>query len=232
MSRKNVQIEKALAEIPILQDFIDFVNRQVGVYMDCLSGFQGNTVRIHLQTARVQRPTGSRIKDGQPVIMYTSIEDPRSSDVIHHRIMRTNEFIRDNSEANFNEQQVCWSIIVFLFAYWDEEVRPQIAKARGVKTNDVLVGSLGDLRLVRNSIIHEKGVLSSRDHARLQKMAAIFTPGNKISLTHDQMHKLFIAVKQGIAEVLLTYTEHLPGAPDPSKIADIAIQSGNSRKHD
>lgn len=51
-----------------------------------------------------------------------------------------------NAEAGFNEQHVCWSIIVFLFAYRDEQVRPEIAAVRGVEPNDVKVDALGDLR--------------------------------------------------------------------------------------
>ena len=33
----QIDMDKALAELPILRDFIDFVNRQVGVYSDCLA---------------------------------------------------------------------------------------------------------------------------------------------------------------------------------------------------
>jgi hypothetical protein len=62
--------------------------------------------------------------------MWASLEDPASPDVIHHRITRADDFIAENAEAGFNEQQVCWSVIVFVFAYWDEEIRPQIAKSK------------------------------------------------------------------------------------------------------
>lgn len=232
MSPEQFEMEKALAELPILRDFIDFINRQVGVYMDCLSGFQGNTVRMHRQVARIQRPTSHRVEDGRPVIMYASVEDPNSPDVIHHRIIRADEFLDTNAEANFNEQQICWSIIVFVFAYWDEDVRPQIANVRGVEASAVSVDALGDLRLIRNSIVHNKGVLSGKDHSRIKTMSMMVTPGSKISLDHDQMHKLFIAIKQGIAELILTYTGGLPGAPDPSEIVGVAIQNAGSRKRD
>ncbi len=226
----KIDFEKARSELPILRDFIDFANTQVGVYMDCLSGFQGNTVRIHRQIARVNRPTGRQIKEGRPVMMYASVEDPSSPDVIHHRIIRADQFLAVNTEAGFNEQQVCWSIIVFLFAYWNEEVRPQIAKVRGVAPEEIKVDALGDLRIIRHSIIHDKGVLPAKAHAKLKKLTALFKPDEKITLTHDQMHKLFIAVKQAIAEIILSYTGHLPGAPVASEIESIAIQNAGPRK--
>jgi hypothetical protein len=123
-----MDMAKAIAELDVLRGFIDFLNRQVGVYCDCLAGFYGNKVRVERQVARVTRPVSRRIENGQPVIVWASLEDLTRPNVIHHRIMRADEFIRANSEAAFNEQQVCWSIIVFVFAYWDEEIRPQIAK--------------------------------------------------------------------------------------------------------
>ena len=38
-----------------------------------------------------------------------------------------------NSEAEFNEQQVCWAIIALFYAYWKEEIHPQIARSEASK---------------------------------------------------------------------------------------------------
>jgi len=220
----HMDTKKALAELDVLRGFIDFVNRQVGVYCDCLSSFYGNKVRMERQVARVTRPASCHIENGQPVITWASVEDPTHPDVIHHRIVRADEFIAINSEAGFNEQQVCWSIIVFVFAYWDEEIRPAIAKIRGVKTDEVQVDALGDLRILRKSIIHNGGVLKFADHAKLKVLSGVCKPEAKIVLTHDAMHKIFIAIKSAIAEIILEYTSHLPGAPRADEIIDIAVQ--------
>lgn len=191
-----LDMNKAIAELPVLRDFIDFVNRQVGLYSDCLSGFQGNKVRIERQVARVRYPSSRRVENGQPVIVWASVEDPSRPDVIHHRIIRADEFANVNSEAGFNEQQVCWAIIVFLFAYWGEEVRPRIASIRGVKSDEVKMDALGDLRILRNAIIHNAGVITAADHAKLKTMTDVCIPAVKLSLTHDQMHKIFVEVKK------------------------------------
>jgi len=217
--------EKAKAELPFLRAFIDFVNRQVGVYCDCLASFDGNKVRIERQIPRVQRPAGRRIENGRPVVVYVSVEDLASPDVIHHRLIRADEFISANSEAGFNEQQLCWSIIVFMFAYWDEEIRPAIAKVRGVKPNDVMLDELGDLRILRKSIIHDGGTISAAEYSKLKIMTSLCRPNEKIVLTHDQMHQVFVFVKQAIGRLVLQYTGHLTGAPDANEIVGVAIQN-------
>jgi hypothetical protein len=129
-----------------------------------------------------------------------------------------------------NEQQICWSIIVFLFAHWDEKIRPEVARIRGIKPNDVRIDELGDLRILRKSIVHNEGVISAEDYRKIRKMSGLFSPNAKINLDHDEMHKLFIFIKQAIAELILHHTGHLPGAPKASELTDIAIQNvGGSR---
>ena len=190
-----------------------------------LGFIHGNKIRIERQIPRVQRPTGRRIENGQPVIVYASVEDPSLPDVIHHRIIRSDEFISANSEAGFNEKQLCWSIIVFVLTYWDEEIRPQIARVRGVKPNAVVLDELGDLRILQNCIFHNRGTISAGEHSKLKIMTNLCRPEEELVLTHEQMHRVFIFVKQAIARLILKYSGHLPGAPQPSEIVDLAIQN-------
>lgn len=193
--------------------------------MDCLAGFQGNTARVERQKARVLRPERRTLKDGVPNVMYASFEDPSQPDVIHHRIIAVESFLRDNAERGFNHEQVCWSIITFIFAYWDEEIRPQIARIRGVDVQAVRVEAMGDLRLLRNAIIHNKGILPASDHAKMTKLKDLVRPGERVTLSYDEMHGLFVQVKKAIGALVMTYTSHLPGAPNTADIADVAIQN-------
>ena len=215
---------KAVAELDVLREFIDFINQQVGVYSDCLSGFEGNKVRIERQIARVSRADRKEIRDGQPTIVYVSLEDPSRPDVIHHRITRSDEFPAANAGRGLNERQICWSIIVFLFARWDEDIRPRIADIRGVKPNEVTLDELGDLRILRKCIVHNAGKLKTADHARLKTMQGLFAPDEVITPSHDDMHKVFVLMKQSIARLILKYTGDLRNAPKPEKIVGIAIQ--------
>ena len=221
--------DKATAELTILRDFIDFVNKQVSVYMDCLSGFEGNTVRIKRQVARVNRPIRKEMRDGQEVIVCDSVEDPSSPDVIHNSIRRSSTYLTDNAEAGFNEQQICWAIIVFVFAHWDEEIRPSIAQVRGIKSNEIMLDALGDLRILRKAIVHAKGIVTAKEHAKLKKMGDFIKPGEKLELSHDQMHKVFVLIKNSVGEIILHYTGGLPGAPSPDSIVGVAIQNAGPR---
>jgi hypothetical protein len=220
---------KISAELGVLREFMDFVNRQVGVYCDCLAGFQGNKVRVERQMPRLQRPEGRRIVDGQPVMTWASVEDPSRPDVLHHRIIRADEFINVNSEAGFNEQQVCWAIVVFIFSKWDEDVRPRIARIRSIEPNSILLDEMGDLRILRRAIIHNGGHLTTSAYEKLKVMRDMSRPNASLAFSHDQMHSLFVFVKQAIARLILQHTGHLPGAPAAESITSIAISNAQWR---
>lgn len=217
-------MKKAIEELPILHNFIDFINKQVGVYCDSISSFNGNKARVERQKARICSPSNSSIKNGQPTVMWASFEDQGSPDVLHHRIIGVDDFIQTNSEAGYNEQQICWAIIVFIFAHWNEKIRPQLAKIRSIETSDIKVDEFGDLRILRNAIIHDKGILTQGEYNKIKVINNLVNSDYKITFTHDQMHKLFIHMKQGIARLALEHTGHLPGAPRAEEIVGIAIQ--------
>jgi hypothetical protein len=84
----------------VIREYIDFVNRQVGVYMDALAGFAGHRTRVERQVHRVNRAVSSHIDNaGQLVVVGASYEDPSQPDVIHNRIIRATDYIAANSNT-------------------------------------------------------------------------------------------------------------------------------------
>lgn len=209
-----------------LREFIDFVNQQVGVYLDALAGFSGNRTRIAFQTARVrQRFSRGKNIDGANVIVSSSLEDSSRPDVILNRISRAEDYIAHNSEAGFNEQQQARAIIVFMFAYWDEEIRPRLARAKQLSSpNEIRVDTLGDLRLLRRAIIHSGGRLTASLYSRLKVMQDLFTSDDEICMSHETMHQIFVRVKRDVGQLIVEHVGPRPGSPNVSNVKDVAIQ--------
>jgi hypothetical protein len=179
-----------------------------------------------LQTARVQRRHyKGRDADGAHVVVGTSLEDPESPEVIHNRISRAVDYIAENAENGFNEQQQARAVIVFIFTYWDEEIRPRLAHAKNLPSpNGIRVDAMGDLRLLRGAIIHNKGKLSSTYHQKMKVMRELFTPDADIKISHETMHQIFVRAKQGIGNLILEHVGKRPGAPEIGEIREVAIQ--------
>jgi hypothetical protein len=205
----------------ILREFIDFVNLQVGVYMDAIAGFEGHTARTEKQVHRISRAQSmSTSEAGFKTVVCTSYEDPSQPDVIHNRIVRTVDYLAANAESGINYQQHSWAILVFLFTFWEDEYRPRLSSVAGVPLSDVRSDIMGDLRILRNSILHHKGLLTATEHGKLRVIRELFQPGLRISVPYEHMHRIFGLVKQEIASRLMP-----PGGPvAPSDVRDVAIQ--------
>ncbi|MBA7698836.1 hypothetical protein ES703_107518 [subsurface metagenome] len=93
----NDTIEEALRE------YIDFVNGQVGAYMDALAGFERHHTSVERQVFRENRTQSTRIDEkGRPEVVWASYEDPTKPDIIHNRIMRAADYLETNSKGGLN----------------------------------------------------------------------------------------------------------------------------------
>lgn len=185
----------------VARAFIDFVNVQVGAYMDACSGFAKNKSVVERQVHRELKPDGTKrgTKDA-PRVMMTAVEDPTQPDVLMHRIVLVSEYIAANAVGGSNEQHHARAAITFLYAYWDEEVRPELARALGVATNKIVSDIFGDLRLVRHAVLHKKGILTDAAYQKLKLIGDHFTPDGVVSLPNATMHHIFALIKQDMAQ--------------------------------
>jgi hypothetical protein len=209
----------------IIREFIDFANRQVGVYMDSMAGFANIKVKIERQVHRVNHPTGRAMGEkGEPVIVWSSYEDPSQPDIIHSRIVRADDYVAANSPGGSNEQQQSHAILVFLYTYWEESIRQRLAKAKAVEKNDIKSEIMADLKIVRHAILHAKAKISRKEFGRVKRLNNIFKPETEINVSYDDMHKIFYMVKQDIARLLFDWLGVQDAPISLDQLRDIAIQ--------
>ena len=194
--------------------------------MDALAGFKGHHVRIERQVHRISRITSSKIdENGKRIVMRTSYEDPSQPDIIHNRIIRASDYIAANSRGGANERQHAQATIVFIFTYWEEEIRPRLARSRGIELSKVNSDIMGDLRILRNVILHSKAIINPDKYKSLKLVQNLFKSNHKIHLSYDDMHKIFVLIKQDCARKLFEWL----GVSNndyvkPEELTDIAIQ--------
>ena len=209
----------------VIREYIDFVSRQVGVYMDALAGFAGHHTRIERQVHRINRPVDSHVDNKeQRVVVYASYEDPTQPDVIHNRIIRATDYIAANSKGGSNEQQHLQAVLVFLFTYWEEEIRPRLAASKGVELQEIRSDIMGDLRILRNIILHSKGIIRSEKHKDLKKLSDMFVVDQPVHVSYEGMHRIFVLIKQDCARMLFEWLGVKDAPIQPEEMVDLAIQ--------
>ena len=101
-----------------------------------------------------------------------------------------------------------------------------ISKAKGVPVNEIRCDAMGDLRILRNVILHSKSIMRADKHAELKKLSGLFTVDEPLALSYEGMHKIFVAVKQDCGRLLFEWLGVTDAPIKPEEIADIAIQKG------
>jgi len=209
----------------VAREFIDFVNRQVGAYMDAMAGFAGHHTRVERQMHRVLRRARSANPDATAgAVVWASYEDPTQPDVIHNRIIRAEDYLATNARGGSNEQQQARAVLVFLFTYWEDEIRPRLAACSGVEVNAVRSDIMGDLRIVRHAILHSKSILRAEKHKGLKVVGNLFEVDKPLDIGYEDMHKIFVLVKQDCARLMIEPLGVKDAAGQASQLVDIAIQ--------
>ena len=214
----------------IVREYIDFVNEQVGAYMSALAGFAGHHARVSRQVHRANRLVAKQTDDdGMPTMVWASYEDPTKPDIIHNQIIRSDEYLEANQPGGRNEQQHSRAILIFLYTYWEAEIRPRLARAKSVKMNEIEAPIMGDLRILRNVILHAKSILRPDEHKSLSVLGDMFEADRELVFSYEGMHQIFVLIKQECARLLFGWLGVEDGPVKPEELKDIAIQLGPRR---
>lgn len=215
----------------VIQDYIDFVTLQTGMYMDALAGFAGHHTNIDRQVHRESRPAGSRLDSaGNRVIVWASYEDPAQPNVIHNRIVRAADYLAINAKGGSNERQHAWAVLVFLYTYWELETRPRLARAQGCEVSDIRSDIMGDLRLLRNVILHAKGIVRTNSLAGMKKIGVLCTIDEPLYVSFEKMKQIFVWIHQGCALLLFKWLGIKDAEAQAEQIVCLAIQNVKRNK--
>jgi len=82
----------------------------------------------------------------------------------------------DGPVAQFMSDQWVSSV----YQQWEEVLRPQAAALLELSSNDVKIPILGDLRRLRDDVVHHRGVASTKNTGRCETAASWFAVGDRI----------------------------------------------------
>ena len=180
------------------------------LYLDSLVGYSIVHERLLAQQESMRQILGEHEYATQEFqdtcsIVYKNVANRDFTPVSMSPVMKQGDMRRRVVDDGINTVLLGRQCVVTAYAYWEEYLRVEIGKAAGVlpltarpsenKTREVLNEHVvsdfwGDLRYIRNSIVHANGVASS--DVKKCKLLTWFAPGDPIELTHDRMRQIFL----------------------------------------
>jgi hypothetical protein len=145
-------------------EFEKVVDAVYGVYLDSTTGFSKVNHWIETQ----QRNLFEWLKHTHPEL--TSIDyldgkaftygegDPNKPEAVELHRCTQKEYKLRNSENGLNYRFIGNMALVAIYQYWEDHYRKKIALKLGLKKEELKEAIMGDIRLLRKSIIHHAGI--------------------------------------------------------------------------
>jgi hypothetical protein len=94
-----------------------------------------------------------------------------------------------------------------------------------ISVDEIKSDIMGDLRIIRNVILHSKGITRPDKHRNLKLLSDVFTVDQPVYISYENIHKIFVLIKQDCARLLLEWLE-IKNSPNlkPEDFVDVALQ--------
>lgn len=181
----------------LTNEYLEIVDSVHGSYVDAITGFYA-LVDEYDEAKRQMLASRSNIPaEAFDRASFTyGTDHPRrpGSRVVH--ACTQGEYRSRNDSGGQNHIVMGQMCLVQIFGFWDDCYRARIATCCGKKTNDLKLDILGDLRLLRNSIVHHRGVaLKDAERCVILKW---FKEGDTIALTPDNFEQIVTQVRKDL----------------------------------
>jgi hypothetical protein len=87
-------------------------------------------------------------------------------------------------------------LLVTIFSSWEDHYRGKIAEFLRKSKDEMIVPIMGDIRHLRNSIVHHNGV--ALPELERCEVLLFFKPGDKILITFEHMERIMSEVEKGL----------------------------------
>jgi hypothetical protein len=154
-----------------VQSFLAQLDALYGHYLDCTLGFQAIHARfVEIQQRGIRDFPGTGLDSRNIFLGRGAPDDP--SIIIQHRTTQ-GEFKTRNAPSGSNHIRAAQLLIVLIFAFWESRYRASIASALGTDPENLKVPILGDLRRLRNDIVHCQGIVQKDTASKLQVLTEL-----------------------------------------------------------
>lgn len=181
-----------------VRQFVEVVDQLFGFYLDCIAGFRENVDRV-MRVQSEMNVTTSSSPDDLP--LFFGKGDPNDSKNVMLHETTQGAFKERNRQGGRNQFLLGQYVVVLLYTSWEKSHRERLTAALGLE-EPLELPLMGDLRLLRHEILHNRGRISNRTARRLKVIEGL-GPGDNIDLDQDSVEALLRGTKQALDQLVL-----------------------------
>lgn len=183
----------------ILKEFENLSMEIVGVYFDSISGFEHNiewmnkTQKETFESIKIKNPD-FKIEDlDKAYFIYgDGIPEVTPLELYHNSTQK--EYKIRNSKEGKNCSFIGNMCLITIYQYWEDNYRERLAKLFSVKKDDIKSDLFGDIGIIRNSIIHNNSIASSK--VNKCKLLKWFKPSDEIFINKGYIIEILRKIRK------------------------------------
>jgi len=184
-----------------IEEFEAIINAIYGVYLDSTTGFREIRERFEasqqnsLSLLKEKHPELATLEYLDQTLFIYGKGDPNSREAIWLHKCTQGQYKKRNSDDGLNFLFISNMALVSMYQFWEDHYRSAIAGLLGETKNSVSEPVMGDIRLLRHSIIHHAGIaLPEVDRCEVltwfREGEMIFLDKAKFEFTVSQIKKM------------------------------------------
>ena len=171
-----------------IEEFEQMLNSITGLFVDSQDAYA-------LLQAKVESEAEG--KDWDTPIYYGDGPQGAANHVAHTTTIA--ERIGRNADCGENATFVGNMALAMIYSYWEDRYRVQLAQIRGVAKDDIKSDVMSDIRHLRNSIIHNRGVATKE--VQNCKVLRWFNEGDRVFLNQQMFLQMISDVHATLCEL-------------------------------
>lgn len=193
----------------IVKEYVGAVDAIYGVFLDSCQGFstakskfersQWSTLKRNKELQKSD-PSGSGITRNLTIesfdascLIYSLGEKEEADYRILHYCPTQAEYKERNSLGGENYRFIGNMALISIYEYWENSCRNTLASHHNVETTQIVSQIFGDLRLLRHSIIHHRGI--ALPEIGQCKKFSWYEKGDSIFIDGGKMEEIVAAIK-------------------------------------
>ena len=201
-----------------VRQYIQVVDDLYGHYLDSIVGFDSNARILSESQEKLQHELPPESDQDSCRFIYGDGDPTREPSRVQH-ITTQGAFKSRNVRGGKNHVRAAQLLVVLIFEFWESDYRARIAMALKLPNQNALkIPILGDLRVLRQDVIHHGGIIRKETTRKLKVISGL-RAGNELVLDAQNVEHLVVAVKAALDELMRE-----TGLPDPEFRKTLQIQ--------
>jgi hypothetical protein len=182
------------AVLDLIRDFDKTLEESVGLYLDAETAMIAYATNLQKIQEQVSIQTGLSVAELDARVFSYGRGDPSDPNSVHLHAVTQGGMIARNAKGGENHVILGQRFVVDIYTYWEDGYRSRIADALGVSRSTILADIFGDVRHIRNSIIHHRGIaLPDVENCKILNW---FKKGDVIQISSSKFETMVIEVRK------------------------------------